>query len=82
MSQPAVKWKQVEKYFFRRGYDIYSEGGDRVIVAPQDLDPRRKRQVVRIGHRYCNRPGAELSRGHLGQIKRAFGVTAADIRAG
>ena len=82
MSLPAVKWRHVEKYFLRRGYSIYSDGGDKIIVAPPDLDPRRKRQIVRIGHRFCKSAGCELSKGHLGQIKRAFGVTRAEILAG
>ncbi len=82
MSQPRPKWKDVERYFLRRGYAIYSDGGDKIIVAPPDADPRRKRQTVRIGHRFAGSPGRELPYGHVSQIKRAFGVTAEDIIAG
>ena len=81
MSQVRPKWKQVERYFLRHGYDVHDSGGDKIVVAPPDLRPDRQRQTVRIGHRFT-RPGAELPWGHLQQIKRAFGVTAEDILAG
>jgi len=83
MSQSPVKWGDVEKYFTRRGYEIRGrKTGDRIIVAPRDDDPKRHRQTVRIGHRFCTHRGHELLRAHLGKIKRAFGVTAEDILGG
>jgi len=81
MSQRRPKWKEAERYFLRHAYSIHSDGGDKVIVAPPDRDPQRRRQTVRLGHRFV-KPGAELSHGHLKQIGRAFGVTAEDILRG
>ena len=82
MSRPAVTWKQVERYCLRRGYSIYSRGGDKIIVAPPDQRARRKRHLVRIGHRCCTRGGAQVLPAYLKAIERAFGITADDIRAG
>jgi hypothetical protein len=81
MSQARPKWKQVERYFLRHGYSIYDSGGDKIIVAPANLDPTRRRQTLRIGHRFTD-PGAQLPWGHINQIKRAFGVTTEDLRSG
>jgi hypothetical protein len=62
----------------RHGYGVYGSGGDKIIVAPPNLDPIRRRQTVRIGLRFTN-PGTEILWGHLHQIGRAFGVTAEDL---
>ena len=81
MSQARPKWKQVERYLLRHGYSVYNSGGDKIIVAPPDLNPDRMRQTVRIGPRFT-KPGTELPWGHVHQIRRAFGVTPEDILAG
>ena len=81
MSQARPKWKQVERYLLRHGYSVYDTGGDKIIVAPPDLNPDRMRQTVRIGPRFT-KPGTELPWGHVHQIRRAFGVTPEDILAG
>jgi hypothetical protein len=73
MGQQRAKWGQVKRYFERRGYLIYSDGGDSIIQAPKD-NTQRSRQQVRIGHRFSNHAGDELRSGHLGAIKRAFNV--------
>lgn len=82
MSQPAVKWGEVKRYFESRGYEIISRGGDKIIKAPADNDPVRRRQTVLIGHEYSDSAGSELARGHLSAIQRAFGVTREQIRQG
>jgi hypothetical protein len=38
--------------------------------------------VVRIGHKWCARPGNELLPAYVKAIERAFGVTAEEIRGG
>jgi hypothetical protein len=81
MSKRTVKWGDAERYFRRHGYKIRTQGGDKIIIAPRDHDPRRKRQTVRLGHRFCTRRGDELLPCHLARIKYAFGVTADDILA-
>jgi hypothetical protein len=78
MSAVRPKWKQLERYCLRHGYDVRSDGGDKVIVAPPNSDPSRMRQTVRIGHRHA-KPGVELPIGHIKQLKRAFGITPEDI---
>ena len=75
MSRPRVKWGQARRYFLRHGYEIRSQGGDKIIIAPPDQNPDRSRQTVRIGHRFCTRPGDELNNAHVQMIRRAFGVT-------
>ena len=79
MSRRRPKWGQIERYFRRRNYDIYQDGGDRIIAAPKDNDPTRLRQTVRIGHKFCARSGSQPLGAHLSKIRRAFGVTAEDI---
>lgn len=77
MSEPRVKWKDAKRYFTRNGYELYCNGGDIMIVAPKGSSAHRP--VVRIGHKFCNHSGDELSPGHLSLIKRHFGVTRKDI---
>lgn len=79
MSQPKVTWGVAFRYFSRRGYEIRSSGGDKIIVAPADGLTNRFRQTARIGHTYCSHPGDELLPAHLSMIHRAFGVTRSDI---
>jgi hypothetical protein len=81
MGQPRVKWGDVKRYFERRGYQIYNKGGDAFIVAPKDGTPR-SRQSVLIGHHCSNHAGAELGRGYVRAIERAFGVTLNQILEG
>jgi hypothetical protein len=71
MSQPAVKWKQLKHFLKLNGFVIYSTGGDVIII--------KKGITHRIGHKYCNQPGDEISKGHLSAIKRKYGVTRKDI---
>lgn len=82
MSQPRVKWFQVKRYFLRRGYEIRPSGGDKIIVAPQNKKGQRSRNMVRIGHKCCSQPAAELYDCYLSLIKRTFGVTRAEIIKG
>jgi len=78
MSRRRPKWKEAQRYFRRHGFEIHSDGGDKVVVAPPDPARRLKRQTVRIGHRFA-RPGVELPWGHIRQIERPFAVTVEDI---
>ena len=78
MSTRRPKWKDYERYFYRNGYSVRKDGGDRVIVAPTNLNPPPNRPTVRIGHRFV-KPGTELPSGHVRQIERAFGVTPDDV---
>ena len=60
MSRRRVKWGQARRYFQRRGYEIVSRGGDKLIKAPAGKVPGSGRSVVRIGHKYCTRSSDEL----------------------
>ena len=82
MSRSQVRWRDVERYFQRHGYVIRHDGGDTIIQAPKNQSTTRLRQQVRIGHRFCRSANTVLSKGHLAQIKRSFGVTADQILAG
>jgi hypothetical protein len=75
MSRTRPEWRDVKRYFQKRNYQIYSDGGDHLIVAPKDNDPNRRRQKVRIGHNFSGRENAELLDCHFSAIHRAFGVT-------
>jgi hypothetical protein len=79
MSQPKVTWGVALRFFSRRGYEIRASGGDKIIIAPKDRDPARRRQTVRIGHHYCGHAGDELLPAHLSAIARAFGITRRDL---
>ena len=79
MGQPRVKWGQVKRYFEQRGYEIRTQGGDKIIIAPHDSRPR-SRQTVVIGHTSCSGDHCELLKCYESAIKRAFGVTSAQIR--
>jgi hypothetical protein len=81
-GRPSVKWGQVHRYFIRRNYTIVPRGGDKYIVAPKDGDAAaRSRNAVMIGHKCCSHAGDEVWPCYLQAIKRAFGITAADIVA-
>jgi len=71
MSRPAVKWGQLKRFLLRNGFQIYNDSGDVIIT--------KDGTAHRIGHKYCNHSGDEISKGHLSAIKRKFGVTRSDI---
>jgi hypothetical protein len=75
MSGTRPEWRDVKRYFLKRHYQIYSDGGDHLIAAPKDNNPNRRRQKVWIGHRFSNRDNVELLNSHFSVIYRAFGVT-------
>jgi hypothetical protein len=79
MSQPAVKWSKVERYFLRRGYVIKSQGGDKIIQAPKDGDAGRSRQQIRIGHTSCSKSGSQVLPCYLAKFKNVFNVKIEDI---
>jgi hypothetical protein len=75
MSGKRPEWRDVKRYFQKRHYQIESDGGDHLIVAPKDGKPNRKRQKVRIGHRFSDTDNVELLNSHFAAIHRAFNVT-------
>ncbi|HZK83016.1 MAG TPA: hypothetical protein VFC46_18170 [Humisphaera sp.] len=79
MGQPRVKWGQAERYFLKRGYEIRSAGGEKIVVAPAGHGDPRARQTVRVGHTSCNSPGSELLRCYLSAFNRVFKVSIQDI---
>ncbi len=83
MSQRAVKWGQVERYFLRRGYEIKSRGqsgsGEKKINAPKGSNPNQTRASVVIGHTSSANSHTQVLDCYLNAIKRAFGVTREDI---
>jgi len=78
MSQPAVKWGQVERYFRRHGYVIITKGGDKFVIAPKDGKPR-SRQSICVGHTSSNHPGSQVLPVYLSKFKNTFGVSIQDI---
>lgn len=79
MGQPRLKWGQVRAYFARHGYEIYDDGGDKIIVAPKDGN-LRSRQSVRIGHTSTRNSGTEILKCYESRLRHAFGVDPNDIR--
>ena len=78
----SVKWRDARRYFRKHGYEIHSDGGDKVIVGPRTHPAtRRSRAPVRIGHHFT-KSNSELLDVHLRCIRTAFGVTAEDILCG
>jgi len=83
MSQQAVKWSDVKRFFLRKDYVIEGCGGDKIIKAPKGTPSGdRTRNQVRIGHKCCSKPGDQLYDSYLSSLKRAFGVTRDDILRG
>jgi hypothetical protein len=75
MSQPRVKWGDIERFCKRNGYEIKGRGGDKIIVAPKGDGVPRSRNTVRIGHKSCGHKGAEVLECYISSLKRAFGIT-------
>ena len=71
MSEPSINWKQLKKFLDKNGYEIYSDGGDKVVF--------KGKKKHRIGHRFCNSPSDVVSKGHLAALKRKFRITREDI---
>jgi len=79
MSEIAVKWKDVERFFSRTSdYEIRYQGGDAIILKRSQGIGGRGKLAVRIGHNFLNRT-KELTPAHLRKIERTFGVTREDI---
>lgn len=82
MSHPRVKWRDVERYFTARGFEIKSrKSGDKFIVAPKGT-AGIERLSVRIGHTSCSNSGDEVLDAYLCAIHRFFKVTWQDILHG
>ena len=81
MSHPRVKWRDVDRYFTARGYQIRPSGGDKFIVAPKGA-AGVKRRACCIGHKCCSNSGDEVWDCYLSQIRKFFGVTIEDLLNG
>jgi hypothetical protein len=81
MGQPRLKWGQVERFVRRRGCEIRTRGGDKIIVLPPG-SPSGTRTTIRIGHTSCRNAGCELLKVYGGQICRLFDVTIDQIQNG
>ena len=75
MSQPRVKWGNIERFCNQNGFEIKGKGGDKIIVAPKGDGVPLSRNTVRIGHKSCGRQGAEVLECYISALKRAFGIT-------
>jgi hypothetical protein len=73
MSQPPVKWGKLKRFLDRNGFEIDTDGGDKIISRGG------KGKTHRIGHKYSTQPGDEISKGHLSALERKFGITRKDI---
>ena len=83
MSQRAVKWKHIQRYFTGKGFTIRpGKGGEKCLVAPKGWQGGSGRSVVRIGHKYCTKANDELPPCYIAAIKRAFGVSRQELLDG
>jgi hypothetical protein len=76
MSQPPIKWGKLKKYLTRNGYEIDTDGGDKII------SKGGRGKTHRIGHNYCSHYGDQLTAGHIKALERKFGITRKDILGG
>jgi hypothetical protein len=74
-----VKWGRLERYLNRHGYEITSRGGDKIIKAPKDGNPNRRRQQLYIGHKSCGHTGTELLKVYVSKLRNLFGITEEDV---
>lgn len=74
-----MKWGKLKRYLDRHGYIIKTRGGDKIIHAPRDRDPTRKRQQLYIGHTSCSHAGSEVLRCYVSKLKNIFGITEDDV---
>lgn len=76
MGQPRIKWGQARRYLERRGFEIRSAGGDKIVVGP---GADGKPAIVRIGHTSTSNDGTEMLRCYISALKRAYGIKIEDI---
>lgn len=74
-----MKWGKLERFLRRNGYEITSRGGDKIIKAPKDGDPKRKRQQLYIGHTSCGHKGSELLKCYVSKLRNVFGISEDDV---
>ena len=82
MGQPRIKWGQVERFLLKRGFEIKSAGGEKIIVPPKTSDESRSRQTLRIGHTSCNSAGTELLKVYVSKLRNLYGFSVEDILRG
>ena len=78
MGQPRIKWGQLERYLLRHGFEIRSQRGDKIVIAPKD-GRERSRNTLRIGHTSCSSAGAELLRVYVSKLRNIFNINIDDI---
>lgn len=74
-----MKWGPLERYLRRHGYEITHSGGDKIIKAPKDGNPKRLRQQIRIGHTSTRNYGTELLRCYVSRLRNVFGIREEEI---
>lgn len=81
MRGAVITWREVESYFKKHSYFIYTKGSNKVIAAPE-RNPNRTRDAVVIGSDCCRVGSSEVLGPYLRQIRNVFGVTAEQIKEG
>jgi hypothetical protein len=79
MGQQRLKWGQIERYLKHHGYEIRSQGGDKIIVAPPGNGGQRTRNTLRIGHTSCRSAGTEVLKVYVSKLRNVFGISFDDI---
>ena len=74
-----MKWGRLERFLIRHGYEISSRGGDKIIKAPKDANPNRRRQQLYIGHTSTAHKGTELLKVYVSKLRNLFGITEDDV---
>jgi len=80
MPRRIVKWRVLQRHLEREGYEIRGSGGDKLIIAPKSSPALRSRNVVRIGHKCCSKPGDQVWPAYLKALERAFSINIDDIK--
>ena len=78
-NKPRVKWKHVEKYCKAHGYQIYSQGGDKIIKAPPGKSISGNFPTVLIGHKCCGHKNDEVFEVYVKKLEHRFGITRKDL---
>ncbi len=70
-TKGTVKWMRIKKLAKKKGIEVLmGKGGERKLMGE---GPDGKIHQVRIGHKCCNHPGAEVYRPYLDKLQNHFG---------
>ena len=76
-TRGRVKWGAIERLAHKKNVAVrMAKGGERKLVG---RDVNGEFRQLRIGHEWCNQPGAELPRSYVRKIKHVFGWTDEEI---